>query len=215
MVAIPIAFAQNPLDPNQAERAVSGISFPNVASISFTYMIPTFGSTKTLVGKLINGWQINSIWVYNSGQPFTDIDLGTQNGSPAVNPSDPRTLTSYSDQKEATAFNAPYDIARPVLSNKRAPVGTIGIYTTTTTAGKNSAPFLVDYNTGDPTTPSQVHWIANNQYAGLLGGTPWIGSGRNLLRGTSYNNVDSSVFKNTKLTERLTLRLEVDSQQYP
>ena len=87
----------------------------------------------------------------------------------------------------------------------------VGIYTTTTTAGKNSAPFLVDYNTGNPTTPSQVHWIANNQYAGLLAGTPWVGSGRNLLRGNSFNNVDTSIFKNTKITERVTLRIEADA----
>lgn len=205
------AFAQNPLDPNQGERAVSGISFPNVASISFTYMVPTFGSANTLVGKLINGWQMNSIWVYNSGQPYTDFDLSPSNGSSFSNPSDPRTLTSYSDQLEAIAFNSSVDPGRPILSNKSAPVGSVGIYTTTTTGGKNSAPFLVDYNTGNPTTPSQVHWIANNQYAAQIAGTPWVGSGRNLLRGTSYNNVDASVFKNTKLTERVTLRLEVDA----
>jgi hypothetical protein len=223
-----IAFAQNPLDPNQAERAVSGISFPNVASISFTYAVPTVGSADTLVGKLINGWQMNSIWVYNSGQPYTDFDLANQNGSAFVNlpikkntnpafpngtVGDARTLASYSDQLEATAFNSSYDFGRPVLSNKSAPVGSVGLYTTVPTGdgSTNSAPFLVDYNTGKPTTPSQVHWIANNKYAGLLGGTPWVGSGRNLLRGTSYNNLDTSVYKNTKLTERFTLRLEVDA----
>ena len=206
------AFSQNPLDPNQAERTVSGISFPNVASISFTYAEPKFGSANTLVGRLINGWQMNTVWVYNSGQPFTDFDLSPSNGSPAANPNDPRTQISYSDQLEAVAFNSSVDPGRPILSNKSAPVGSVGIYTTTTNAaGKNSAPFLVDYNTGNPTTASQVHWIANNQYAGLLAGTPWVGSRRNLLRGTSYNNVDTSVFKNTKLTERLTLRLEVDA----
>jgi hypothetical protein len=48
-------------------------------------------------------------------------------------------------------------------------------------------------------------------YAADIAGTPYPGSGRNLLRGTSYNNLDTSVFKNTKLTERLTLRLEVDA----
>jgi hypothetical protein len=205
------AFSQNPLDSNIGERAVSGISFPNVASISFTYAVPTVGSANGLVGRLINGWQMNSIWVYNSGQPFTDFDLSPSNGSAYSNPSDPKTQISYSDQLEAVAFNSSIDPGRPILSNKGAPVGSVGIYTTTTTAGKNSAPFLVDYNTGNPTTPNQVHWIANNQYAALLAGTPWVGSGRNLLRGTSYNNLDTSIYKNTKLTERFTLRLEVDA----
>jgi hypothetical protein len=232
------AFSQNPLDPNQAERAVSGISFPNVASIGLTYTVPTFGSANGLMGRLINGWQMNTVWVYNSGQPYTDFDLSPSNGSPAANTSiaaktntafplgtagDPRTQISYSDQLEAVAFNSSVDPGRPILSNPKAPVGTVGIYTTVPTGNgsTNSAPFLVDYNSSNyngknpasltPVTPSQVHWIANNQYAGLLAGTPWAGSGRNLLRGTTYNNVDFSVFKNTKLTERLTLRLEVDA----
>jgi hypothetical protein len=206
------AFAQNPLNTDIGERAVSGISFPNVASISFIYAVPTIGSANTLVGKLINGWQMNSIWVYNSGQPYTDFDLAVQNGSPAANPNDPKTLSSYSSQLLGNAFNSGVDPGRPILSNPKAPVGTVGIYTTTTDAnGNNSAPFLADYNTGNPTTASQVHWITNNMYAAQFAGTPYPGSGRNLLRGTSYNNLDTSVYKNTKLTERLTLRLEVDA----
>jgi hypothetical protein len=206
------AFAQNPLDTDFGERAVSGISFPNVASISFVYAVPKIGLGNSLVTRLVNGWQMNSIWVFNSGQPYTDFDLAPQNGSAFSNPSDPKTLSSYSDQLEAVAYNSSVDMGRPILSNAKAPVGTVGIYTTTTNAsGVNSAPALVDYNTGNPTTPSQVHWITNNMYAADLAGTPYPGSGRNLLRGTSYNNLDTSVFKNTKLTERLTLRLEVDA----
>jgi len=206
------AFAQNPLNTDVAERAVSGISFPNVASISFVYAVPKIGATNGLVSRLINGWQMNSIWVYNSGQPYTDFDLAPQNGSPAANPNDPKTLSSYSNQQEAVAFNSSVDIGRPILSNAKAPVGTVGIYTTTTNAsGVNSAPFLADYNTGNPTTPSQVHWITNNMYAADIAGNPFPGSGRNLLRGTTYNNLDTSVFKNTKLTERFTLRIEVDA----
>lgn len=201
------AFAQNPLDPNQPERAVSGISFPNVASVSMTYSVPTFGSTNTLVGKLINGWQANTIWIYNSGQPFTDFEL-TTNESGAANGSDAATFTSYGNALEANAFGSGIDMERPILSNRKAPLTSIGIYTTTTTGGVNSAPFLVDYNTGDPITPSQVHWISNNKYAARLAGTPYPGSSRNLIRGDSFNNVDFSVYKNTKLTERITFRLE-------
>jgi hypothetical protein len=205
-----IAFAQNPLDTNVGERGVSGISFPNVASVSLVYAVPKFVSSDSLVGRVVNGWQLNTIWLYNSGQPYTDFDY-YQNQSPNINGSDSNTYTSYSDSKEASAFNSGYDFARPLLSNPKAPVGAIGIYTTTGSGSTLSAPFLVDYSTGLATTASQVHWISNNKYAAKLAGRPFPGSGRNLLRGNTFNNVDASVFKNTKLTERVTLRIEADA----
>ncbi len=205
------AYAQNPLDIDHAERAVSGISYPNVASVSLVYEVPKFGSATGLVSKLINGWQTNTVWIYNSGQPYTDFDI-FQNGSPQANGNDPRTFNSYSDQVFAIVNNGQIDTERPILSNAAAPVGSIGIYTTTTNSlGINSAPELVDYVTGAPVTRSQVHWIANNQYAALIAGTPYPGSGRNLLRGDSFNNVDFSVYKNTKFGERVTLRFEADA----
>jgi Carboxypeptidase regulatory-like domain/TonB-dependent Receptor Plug Domain len=202
-----VTFSQNPFNNNIGERAESGISFPNVASISFSYSVPTFGPANTLVGKLVNGWQMNTIWIYNSGQPFTDYDF-TTNSSPNTNPDDPNTYTSLGDANESAAFSSGVDFSRPIVSNPKAPVTTVGLYTTTTTGGVNSAPFLVDYATGNPTTPSQVHWISNNVYAAVLAGTPYPGWGRNLLRGNTFNNVDTSVYKNTKLTERFTLRIE-------
>jgi hypothetical protein len=70
---------------------------------------------------------------------------------------------------------------------------------------------LVDYASGTPVTPSQVHFIANNQLAAIMLNNPYPGTSRHTLRGDTTNNVDFSVFKNTKITERLTFRLEVDA----
>lgn len=209
------AFAQNPLNTDVAERNVSGNSFPNVASTSLTYSVPKFGSDQTILGKIKNGWQLNEVSVFNSGQPYNDFDLYVQQ-SPAANGDDPSTYLSYGSTQLAAAFNGTVDTARPILSNPSAPVGTIGIYTTNTivkptktTAGVFSAPFLVDYTTGSPISPTAVHWISNNQYAARIAGNPYPGSGRNILRGNSYNNVDASIFKNTAITEKLTFRLEI------
>jgi Carboxypeptidase regulatory-like domain/TonB-dependent Receptor Plug Domain len=206
------AYAQNPLNTDLGERAVSTISFPNTASISFTYALPKVGSSdRGLVGRLANGWQMNTIWIYNSGQPFSDYDF-TSNSSPFVNPADSKTSASYDDSAFDIAHNLGADTERPIVSNPKAPIGTIGIYTTTTdVTGHTSGPFLVDYAKGTPVTPSQVHWISNNQYAAQLAGTPYPGSGRNLLRGNTFNNVDLNVYKNTMLTEHVTLRIEADA----
>jgi hypothetical protein len=221
------AFAQNPLDTNVGERAVSGDSFPNVSSLALTYVAPKLLRDGNLLSRLTNGWQLNTVWLYNSGQPYNDFDY-VQSQSPNANypqgPSvtfpngtagDIRTYQSYSNVNEASAYFG-YDFARPVVSNKNAPVGTLGIYTTQPdprdpTGKTNTAPMLVDYTTGAPVNPSDVHFIANNRYAGLAANNPFPGSGRNILRGNTFNNVDASVFKNTKITERITFRFEANA----
>jgi hypothetical protein len=106
-----IAVVQNPLDIDRGERAVSGIDLPNTASISFTYSLPAFHTGKDLLNKLTNGWQANTIWVYNSGQPYTDYQ-GVNTSSPQANPDDNRTLQSYND----TQFNN-----NQVVSTSNAP----------------------------------------------------------------------------------------------
>jgi hypothetical protein len=223
-----IAYAQNPLNTNLGERANSALDFPNAASSSFSYALPNLHTGRNLVDRLTNGWQANAIWIYNSGQGYTDYQ-GVSNGSPAANngtfnpttgaqilPGDPATTESYSDIPFEQNFLG-LDVARPILSNKKAPVGTLGIYTDTTlsvnAAGTPtySAPQLVDFASGAPISPSQVRFIANNQLAANILGNPYPGSPRNILRGDTFNNVDFSVYKNTKLTERVTFRLEADA----
>ncbi|AEU34622.1 TonB-dependent receptor plug [Granulicella mallensis MP5ACTX8] len=221
-----IAYAQNPLDINLGERANSSLDFPNVASISFLYAFPKLHTGKDWADKLVNGWSANTIWTYASGQTYTDYQ-GITNGSPVANtagsgslgqanPGDARTTNSYSDIPFENNFLG-LDIARPILSNPKAPAGTLGIYTDTTTAvsatgvATYSAPVLVDYASGALVSPSQVHFIANNQLAANILGNPYPGSARHLLRGDTSNNADLSIIKDTKITGRFTFRLEVDA----
>jgi outer membrane receptor protein involved in Fe transport len=211
-----IAIAQNPLNTDLSERANSALDFPSSASISFTYKLPNFHSGNAFFSRLTGGWQANTIWIYDSGQLYTDYQ-GISNGSPQMNPDDVRTSQSYSDIPFEQSFLG-VDVARPILSNPKAPVGTLGIYTdttitpgTATTSPVFSAPILEDFATGTPVSPSAVRFIANNQLAANILGNPYPGSGRNILRGDSFNNVDFSVFKNTTISERVTFRLEVDA----
>ena len=205
-----IAYAQNPLNTDFGERGSSAINFPNVASISFVYQFPRVHGGK-LVDRLVNGWQANAIWFYNSGQPYTDYEF-TTSASGQVNPNDPRSYTSYSDPYFNGAFVGA-DVARPIVSNPKAPVGTLGIYTDTGDGIETpfSSPFLVDYASGAPVSPSQVHFIANNQLAANLLNNPYPGGGRNILRGNTTNNLDFSVFKTTRITERVSFQLRVNA----
>ena len=92
---------------------------------------------------------------------------------------------------------------RPVLSNARAPLSSIGI---------NLGPGgYVDYVTGAATTRSAEHWIWNNQYEAMALNTPFPGAGRNILRGDSFSDLDLSVGKTIHLTERLTMHLQASA----
>jgi outer membrane receptor protein involved in Fe transport len=211
-----ISIAQNPFNTDIGERGNSALDFPSTSSISFTYKLPDLHRGNALFSRLTDGWQANTIWIYDSGQLYTDFQ-GISNGSPQINPDDVRTSESYSDIPFEENFLG-VDVARPILSNPKAPVGTLGIYTdttitpaTATTPAVFSAPVFEDFKTGAPISPSAVRFIANNQLAANLLNNPYPGSTRNILRGDTFNNVDFSVFKNTKISERVTFRLEVDA----
>ena len=183
-----VAFAQNPLDSNVGERAVSGQSYPNVTSLGLTYISPYFSKDHTLVGKALGGFQFNTIYLFNSGEPYTPYQLlqGASRGA------------SFCDRSFAGAFAGP-DTCRPILANASAPLGSVGY-----NAGGG---VYKDLTTGAVVTRASEHWLINNTAEALSMGNPFPGVGRNTLRGDSYNNMDVSVYKNTHVTERFNLQL--------
>ncbi|MBV8114175.1 MAG: TonB-dependent receptor [Silvibacterium sp.] len=69
-----LEYAQNPLNTNIAERGVSGISYPNVVAFGFVYQVPRLVQGNGLLSRLANGYSVNTIYGYNSGQPFTPFE---------------------------------------------------------------------------------------------------------------------------------------------
>lgn len=203
-----IAFAQNPLHTNVAERGVSGIDYPNLASADLTYAIPDYHGGKGLIGRALSGISVNALWSYNSGTPNNPYEyLFSSIGD-----------TSYDDLNFDAAFIGA-NTERPVLSNKAAPLGTVGIYVSpaeaaaTTTSG---TPGYYVYNAFDangllnrPTTASQVHWLWNNQALAKLLGNPYPGVSRNINRGQAFNNVDANFYKTTRIAGRLNFQLQM------
>lgn len=231
-----IAYAQNPLNTDVGERANSSLDIPNVLSLGLSYKFPELHTGHDLTNKLTNGWQLSTIYLYDSGQPYTDYQ-GVTNGTPASNtgvfnaagqqilPGDPLTEQSYGDPAlEDDILGA--DPSRLIVSNPKASPKTLGIWTDVTLgvdgAGNPiySAPILAQAGSQNnnngvstlvPTTPSQVHYIVNNQLAANILGNPYPGGPRHDLRGDTTNNVDLSIQKNTKITERVTFRLQIDA----
>ena len=116
-----LEFSQNPLNTNTAERGVSGISYPQVASFGFVYKFPVGERGHGLTRRMLEGYSLNALYGYDSGQPFTPYQ-GLSN--------------AYCD----TLFNEfvlGVDSCRPVLTNPAAPNSPSSYVVNTTTLARS------------------------------------------------------------------------------
>jgi hypothetical protein len=212
-----IAFPQNPLNPGGGERGIGGNDFPNAVGLGFTYNLPKVKGS-ALLDRVANGFQLSGLYRYRSGQaytPYQPVTLDQNTGD-----------TSFCDG----AFNADVigvDTCRLVLSNKRAPAGTVA-YLNPYTGGQDpgtgaplaGTPEYVVYNSdgfnssgvynpGTPVDPASTRWIINNQAYALAVHNPFPGSSRSLLRGQPFSDLDLTVFKTLPITERFNLQLSL------
>jgi outer membrane receptor protein involved in Fe transport len=189
-----LSFAQNPFNTDRGERAISGLDFPHIAGVTVVYAIPFQKNQQGLIGHLLGGWQASTTYRYASGQPYTTIQF--------------RNSGSLCDPTHT--LSASFDACRPILGNPAAPLNTVGACTDPTLPDCGIAQGAPFFNTGTivPTTMSAVHWIYNDPNAAAFFGTPFGGAGRNTLRGQPISTGNLAFFKDTKLTERLTVEFQ-------
>jgi hypothetical protein len=186
--------AQNPLNTDQAERGTSGFSLPNNFSLGMTYALPNLTVGNSLVHRVSDGFRVNAIYQFSSGQPFNPFQY-----SQLYYGNDP----SYCDNSFAvSAVGTSIDSCRLVLSNKNAPLQSVGIL-------QNGA--FTDLGSGGASSPSAVHWIVNNTDIANQLNNPFPGSGRNILRAQTFNNLDASIFKDTKINDRVLVELQLSA----
>jgi hypothetical protein len=184
------ALAQNPFDISNAERAVSNYDFPHVFGLLWVYDLPFKSQQRGLLGRLMGGWQINGTYRYTSGQPWTV----EQNAGQGL--CDPANFTGGA-----------FDACRPILHSASAPFNSVGQCTNPGAADCG----LVSVNNGGPIAMSQAHWITNDVNAAKFFGSPFLGVGRNTERGQPISTVNMAVFKNTQVTERLTIQFQAEA----
>jgi outer membrane receptor protein involved in Fe transport len=186
-----LGFAQNPFNINQAERGNSAYDFPNVFGLTLVYDLPFYKSQHGFLGHLLGGWQFNDTYRYTSGQPYTPVER-FNNGSLC----DPSSVFG----------GGGFDACRPILANSSAPFNNVGQFTCTGASAATCG--LANFVTGAPTSLSAVHWVLNDPNAAIFYGTPYAGIGRNILRGEPINTTNIALFKNTKITEKLTAQFQ-------
>jgi hypothetical protein len=212
-------FSQDPLNTDAGERGVSGNSYPNIWGIQLTYTEPFYSDQHGILGRLLGGYMMNAFYQYNGGQPYNPLQTSptvtsgcvidditdtppTASQANCVYTPAPSTINAteasegFSDLGFTGAF---FPSGRPVLSNPKAPLSSIGI---------NLGPGgYVDYVTGATVNPASEHWLWNNQYEAIALKNPFPGVGRNILRGNSFNDLDMSIGKSFKVAERINMQI--------
>lgn len=156
------------------DRSVAGYDLPHVFSASFTAESPIgkgrrFSSNNSVVDYIVGNWQVNGIFTYTSGQPFTvSISGDTANTLGGV-----------------------------------IPLG----YT-------QRADLVGDPNTGSCPNGAAVHtvtcWFNTNAFA-VPAPYTFGNSGRNMLRGDQFSNLDLSLFRFFPLGEKHRLEFRAEA----
>lgn len=116
-----LSLGPNVFEQNRSEKATSSLNFPQNFSINWIYEFPWMKSQKGLVGHVLGGWEYTGTYRFVSGQPWTPTQLKGETG-----------FISLCDP--TNAFSAGTDNCRPILSNRNAPLNTVGAYANQGTA---------------------------------------------------------------------------------
>jgi hypothetical protein len=212
--------AQNPFDTARAERGLSGLDYPHILTIAWQYELPWYKAETGALGHVLGGWALAGTYRYTSGQLWTPIEF----------PGD----SSYCQNSfDSGFFSGIVSTCRMFFGNPAAAVDTVGLCTNaaapncglvnyfTSTAffqsqlGTAAGALFCITNPGTcsntPIAQSAVHWIFNDANSANFFKTPFGNTPRNpFVRGDTVSTVNLNLIKNTRLTERVSMRLEAN-----
>jgi len=162
-------------------KSVSDFNTPRVLTLSTVWEIPTWQGSAKSSQKILGGWQLGGILTAQDGQPFTVIVGGDPLGQ---NSSDP---FAFPNRLTGGGCNS---LVNPGNVNQYIKVQCFSM----------------------PTAPSQAFY---NQYCNPAMAFPTcinlLGNARrNILSGPGLFNLDFSVYKNTRISERLTTQFRAE-----
>jgi hypothetical protein len=173
----------NPLNLRSG-YATADFDRTHVFNFNYVYQLPNFLRESSLQGKLADGWLIEGVGVLQSGQPYSVVDFSGAVGS-----------IYYSVNDNITNPIAPL---APGCTAKNARTGFNGLNGPALKSSCFTVPLLNPGDLGGAIPESDAFE------------TNFISGQRNLFRQTWQKRTDLSVVKVTKLTEGVTLKLNLD-----
>jgi hypothetical protein len=191
-----------------ANKSLSDYNTPRVLTLSTVWEIPTPSISSAFAGKLLKGWELGTIFTAQDGQPFTVLLGGDVLGQ---NSSDP--------------FSFPSRLSGPGCNSLVNP-GNINQYIKLQCFSMPTAPDLNVWNANcNPAPPTLVdsngnQITLNHPQNPALDGAGWLpplpcfnlrgNARRNILSGPGLVNLDFSVYKNTRISEKLTTQFRAE-----
>lgn len=184
------------LDSNNPDLEYSRAEYDQTHVFNFNslYELPFgrgkrfLGDTGSLLDRIVGGWQFNSIVKVASGAPFTFVDPRTTFNRATFVTRQPATSPLTTDQIR----------------------GLVGVFRNADGSITLINPSAIDPATGrlsnGPGTPAFNGQVFFNNPAGTVGNTP-----RNAFNGPSYFNIDASLFKNIRITERVRFQIRAEA----
>ena len=172
-----VVVGQNPFNVSSGERGLSNNHVPHALSLNLSWDMPWGRDQKTLLTKMLGGWRVGVIDIWQAGRPMQPVQLAIANNA-------------LSDAA-FNSFVAGYDAARPFSANPAASMTSVGFILP---GGQ-----MVDYTNRARTVGfSDVRWIYNNLDSARALGTPF-GVGRGILTGPVLQRADISLYKDFKV----------------
>jgi len=164
-------------------RGLSDFDRTHRFAVSYRYDLPFYQGASGAKERLLGGWSLSGITIFQSGAPF-----------------------SVTDSAAGTAYLGP-GLASATLGAQLAPGGSIGRATTTGDIHSrlNGYLQLTNFTTAPVADPAGC--LADPALACT---TAFGNLGRNIYRGPFQQNWDFSLIKNIKITERQSLRFTTD-----
>jgi hypothetical protein len=157
----------------------------HVITFSYVYQLPKFYADSTLQGKLADGWAIQGTGVIQSGQPYSVIDFSGAVGSIFFGTSD--------------GITNPVVPLKSSCTPKSAATGASGAFgTPALNADCFTLPLLSPGGLGGAIPSNDPY--ETNFTSGL----------RNVFRQTWQRSADISIVKDTRLTERVSMKYRLD-----
>ena len=205
------ANSQNPFNINGGEKSYSGFDRRHGAAFNALWDIPAFKDQKGVIGHVLGGWQLNGTHVITSGRRWTPSQL--------FNTTINSLGGTYTDPLVG-------DTLRPFYGNPNAPATEVGIYQLDAFIVGGLLFGIEDIPTNNPgqlysfnalnegrlvaVSANDVRYIFNGPGAALVKNNPYGDVPRNIEKGPRLNQVNLGIFKNTRVTERVTIQFRTE-----